>query len=40
VLTGRPPDAVRTRIDRKYTLVLELDDPGFGHSVLSEFRAG
>ncbi|WP_328868669.1 IS1182 family transposase [Streptomyces sp. NBC_00287] len=32
-------DAVRTRIDWKYGLGLELDDPGFDHSVLSEFRA-
>ncbi|MFC9916563.1 transposase [Streptomyces sp. NPDC059862] len=32
-------DAVRTRIDWKYALGLELDDPGFDHSVLCEFRA-
>jgi transposase len=32
-------DAVRGRIDRKYLLCLELDDPGFDHSVLCEFRA-
>ncbi|WP_251059470.1 MULTISPECIES: transposase [unclassified Streptomyces] len=32
-------DAVRTRIDFKYALVLELEDPGFDYSVLSEFRA-
>ncbi|WP_307531981.1 transposase [Streptomyces umbrinus] len=32
-------DAVRTRIDRKYGLGLELDDPGFDYSLLSEFRA-
>jgi transposase len=32
-------DAVRTRIDWKYLLGLELTDPGFHHSVLSEFRA-
>ncbi|MFE7115002.1 IS1182 family transposase [Streptomyces sp. NPDC057654] len=32
-------DAVRTRIDWKYGLGLELDDPGFDHSLLSEFRA-
>ncbi|MGW0574270.1 IS1182 family transposase [Streptomyces tauricus] len=32
-------DAVRTRIDWKYGLGLELDDPGFDYSVLSEFRA-
>nr|WP_260696028.1 transposase [Streptomyces sp. IB201691-2A2] len=32
-------DAVRTRIDWKYRLGLELDDPGFDYSLLSEFRA-
>jgi transposase len=32
-------DAVRSRIDWKYTLALELTDPGFDHSVLSEFRS-
>ena len=31
-------DAVRGRIDWKYALELELDDPGFNFSVLSEFR--
>ncbi|MFD9795517.1 transposase [Streptomyces sp. NPDC059070] len=31
-------DAVRSRIDVKYCLGLELDDPGFNFSVLSEFR--
>ena len=31
-------DAVRARIDWKYLLGLALDDPGFDHSVLSEFR--
>lgn len=31
-------DAVRTRIDWKYLLCLELGDPGFDHTVLSEFR--
>jgi transposase len=31
-------DAVRSRIDLKYMLGLELDDPGFDFSVLSEFR--
>ena len=31
-------DAVRGRIDWKYALGLELDDPGFHFSVLSEFR--
>lgn len=31
-------DAVRSRIDWKYLLGLELTDIGFHHSVLSEFR--
>jgi transposase len=31
-------DAVRARIDWKYALALELTDPGFDASVLSEFR--
>jgi transposase len=31
-------DAVRSRIDWKYALCLELTDPGFDYSVLSEFR--
>lgn len=31
-------DAVRTRIDWKYLLCLELTDSGFHHTVLSEFR--
>lgn len=31
-------DAVRSRIDWKYALSLELTDPGFDHTVLSEFR--
>jgi transposase len=31
-------EAVRSRIDWKYILGLELDDPGFDFSVLSEFR--
>lgn len=31
-------DAVRGRIDWKYTLSLELEDDGFDFSVLSEFR--
>lgn len=31
-------EAVRARIDWKYVLGLELEDPGFDHSVLSEFR--
>jgi transposase len=32
-------DAVRGRIDWKYLLCLELDDPGFDYSILCEFRA-
>jgi len=32
-------DAVRSRIDWKYLLCLELDDAGFDDSVLCEFRA-
>src|ERR671938_398179 len=31
-------DAVRSRIDWKYVLGLDLADPGFHHTVLSEFR--
>src|SRR4051794_13936029 len=31
-------DAVRTRLDWKYLLCLELTDIGFDHTVLSEFR--
>jgi transposase len=31
-------DAVCGHIDWKYSLSLELDDPGFDASVLSEFR--
>src|SRR6266853_6312082 len=39
-LTGRQAaEAVRTRIDWKYALGLGLADPGFDHSILSEFRA-
>jgi transposase len=34
----RAADAVRGRIDWKYALALELTDPGFDHTVLSEFR--
>ena len=30
--------AVRTRLDWKYLLGLSLDDPGFDHTVLAEFR--
>jgi transposase len=32
-------EAVRTRIDWQYLLGLSLDDPGFDHTVLAEFRA-
>lgn len=32
-------DAVRGRIDWKYALRLPLSDPGFDHTVLSEFRS-
>ncbi len=32
-------DAVRSRIDWKYLLCLELDDSGFDYSVLCEFRS-
>jgi transposase len=35
----RAAEAVRARIDWKYALGLELTDPGFDFSVLSEFRA-
>jgi transposase len=31
-------DAVRSRIDWKYALSLELTDPGFGHTTLTKFR--
>ena len=31
-------DGVRERIDWKYALALELTDPGFDFSLLSEFR--
>jgi transposase len=31
-------DAVRSRIDMKYALGLELEDAGFHYSVLSKFR--
>jgi transposase len=38
-LADRPAaEAVRARIDWKYLLGLELSDPGFDFSVLSEFR--
>jgi transposase len=32
-------DAVRDRLAWKYALSLELTDPGFDHTVLSEFRS-
>jgi transposase len=32
-------DAVRSRLDWKYALSLELTDPGVDHTVLSEFRS-
>jgi transposase len=32
-------DAVRARLDWKYALSLELTDPGFHYSILSEFRS-
>jgi transposase len=32
-------EAVRARIDWKYALGLQLSDPGFNFSVLSEFRS-
>jgi transposase len=32
-------EAVRSRIDVKYALSLEFDDPGFDLSMLCEFRA-
>jgi transposase len=35
----RAAEAVRSRIDWKYALGLELTDPGFDFSVLSEFRS-
>jgi len=39
-LADRPAaEAVRTRIDWQYLLGLPLDDPGFDHTVLAEFRA-
>ncbi|MFC9759018.1 transposase [Streptomyces sp. NPDC056921] len=31
-------EAVRCRIDFKYAMAMELDDPGFRHSVLADFR--
>jgi transposase len=39
-LTDRPAaEAVWTRIDWQYLLGLPMDDPGFDHTVLAEFRA-
>src|SRR5258708_4720402 len=32
-------EAVRSRIDWKYALALDLADPGFDYSILSKFRA-
>jgi hypothetical protein len=32
-------EAARTRLDWQYLLGLRLDDPGFDHTVLAEFRA-
>ncbi|MFF1699992.1 transposase [Streptomyces sp. NPDC058257] len=31
-------EAVRCRVDFKYAMAMELDDPGFHHSVLADFR--
>ncbi|GAA2276088.1 hypothetical protein GCM10010145_38880 [Streptomyces ruber] len=31
-------EAVRCRIDSKYAMAMELDDPGFRHGVLADFR--
>jgi hypothetical protein len=31
-------EEVRCRIDFKYAMAMELDDPGFHHSVLADFR--
>jgi len=36
---GQAADAVRDRLAWKYALSLELTDPGFDHTVLSEFRS-
>ena len=33
-------DAIRCRIDFKYAMAMELEDPGFHHSVLADFRDG
>jgi len=37
-LSDREASAVRTRIDWKYLLRLELTDSGFDYSILSRFR--
>ncbi|MFE6690196.1 transposase [Streptomyces sp. NPDC057743] len=38
-LSGRQvAEVVRCRIDFTYSLAMELDDPGFHHSVLADFR--
>ncbi|MFD9138976.1 transposase [Streptomyces bottropensis] len=31
-------ESVRCRIDFKYAMAMELDDPGFRHNVLADFR--
>ncbi|MFE9216813.1 transposase [Streptomyces lavendulae] len=31
-------EAVRSRIDFEYAMAMELDDPGFHHSVPADFR--
>ncbi len=38
LLDWQAAEAVRCRIDFKYAMALELDDPGFHHSVLVDFR--
>ncbi|MFJ8763000.1 transposase [Streptomyces cyaneofuscatus] len=38
LLDRQAAEAVRCRIDFKYVLALDLDDPGFHHSVLTDFR--
>jgi hypothetical protein len=37
-MTARLPRRSRTRMDWQYALGVALDDPGFDHTVLSEFR--
>jgi hypothetical protein len=34
----RAAEAVRYRSDFTYAMAMELDDPGFHHSVLADFR--